>query len=445
MRVNRELTGEVWRLALPTIIALLSTTIMGVADTAMVGRLNAAALAAVGLGGIMLWTLVSTSTSISTGVQTLVARRHGEKNYLAGGQILSHGLILASGLGLIVFILGLLLYGRIMGWVNNDPDVVRYGGEYLQARNWSVVAVVIYMAFYGFFNGIGKTRIHMRISLAANALNIVLNYGLIFGHLGLPRMEVAGAGIATSIAAGFQLLLYIIAAAHPSIRKIYKPFGALDFSPDRLWRLTKLAWPVSLQNVFAMGGFSVFLILMGLVGTNEMAATEIVFQVLGVSFMPGHGFGVAAQTLVSRYMGDKNFALARESGWTAMGMGVIFMGLMGVFFFIFPGFIMRLFTTVPEVIQGGILALRILAVVQFADAIGLVLEGALRGAGDSRFPALAETSLNWGVFLPLTWYWALHLGWGLVGGWWALLLYIVLFAASQFWRFSRPNWESIEV
>jgi putative MATE family efflux protein len=194
-----------------------------------------------------------------------------------------------------------------------------------------------------------------------------------------------------------------------------------------------------------MIGFALFMVIMGRVSTMALAATEIVFNILSFSFMPAMGFLYATQTLVSESLGRKDPETATKTAQAATTLCIMLMGSMGILFISLPRVILRIFTPEMELIEMAVTPLVVLGLVQFFDAIGMVHLGALRGAGDNRYPAIADLLLMWLFFLPVTYVTALYYQYGILGGWIALAVYIAGFAALARHRFLTGPWRTIVV
>ncbi|MCK5521040.1 MAG: MATE family efflux transporter [Candidatus Marinimicrobia bacterium] len=445
MILNKKDSNEILSIAWPTIIGMIGSTLMGLFDTAMVGRLSAEALAAVGLGNMLIWTAGSLVNSVNVGVQTVAARRVGEKKYSECGESIHNGIILSLIFGTLMTVLMWPFLTKIFPYINDDPSVVSMGNEYMAWRVAGILPAMLHFAFYGFFNGIGKTKVHIRASLISNSLNIFLNYVLIFGKFGFPAMGVKGAALGTVISTSVSALIYFIWLLNPKIKDRYHVFKTSFYNKIIMRRIFSLSFASGVQNFFVLIGFTLFLIIVGRMGTFELAATDIIFNILSFSFMPGFGFGLAAGTLVGNYMGKQNFERAAELTRETIILNVIFMGAIGVIFMLIPRQILSLFTLEAEVINIGVIPLRILGIVQFIDAVGMTLMGALRGAGDTSYVAWVDTLINWFIFIPLTWFFGFYLGYGINGAWAAFIIYLVIFATLMYRRFLAGKWKDIVV
>ena len=418
---------------------------MSLIDIAMVGRLGAAAVAAVGLASMITFAISDSLNAIQAGVQTVVARREGEGRRGEAAEalrsIIYFTLLVGSAAG-VLFVLGSRF---LVPLISPDPDVVSLGTGYIFYRGPSLGLVMAGFAFYGFYNGISRPRIHLLVSVTANTLNVVLNYGLIFGNLGLPEMGVAGAGLATSISSAVAFGFYALATRPAALRSRYPGIWRGPYQPEARRKILKLSLPASIQHFGVMAGFAWFMAFMGWVSTVALASTEIVINILSFSFMPAMGFLFATQTLVSKHIGEGDFKRAELSVTAATSLCLIMMGTLGIAFILLPRQILGLFTPVEAIIATGVLPLQILGLVQFADAVGMVHFGALRGAGDNVFPAVTEIALMWLFLLPVTYVTSLRLGWGIDAGWVALAVYIVIYAGIFFLRFRYGPWRRIVV
>lgn len=441
---------------------------MNVVDVAMVGRLGANALAAVGMGSIVIWTVLSFGIAIRTGVQTITSRRLGQGRFEGCGSALNNGLLFAAIMGSILSVIGYLLTVQLINFLLDDPPVISLAVDYTKVSFLGVLFAITGYAFQGFFNGIEKTRIHMQVTITSNILNVYLNAGLIFGSDNLPRLlantplgdvsflaffwtpfhfpalGVTGAAIATVLASIWMVFHYSV---YGLLREFRTRYGIFHKSIDRtvLKQVVKIATPQGLQEAGVMFAFVLFFKITAMVGTMEVAATEVVFTIMQTSFLPAMGFGIACATLVGKYLGEGNPERAEVSMVESVRWSIIFMGTMGLIFIRFPYIILPIFTHDPEVIRLGVIALRILGIVQFADAVGMTLWFALCGAGNTKYPAIVEMIVAWGFFLPACYITAIKWQTGIIGSWVSFGFYIALYAIAIAWKVTRGDWKEIKV
>jgi len=405
--VSWDISRNVFHLALPIIFSNLSRVLMNLFDVAMVGYLGANALAAVGMGSIVIWTVLSFGIAIRTGVQTVTSRRLGERRYEGCGAALNNGLIFSTIAGIILSTAGYLLTIPIINFLLDDPGVIPLAVNYTQWAFLSVFFAIVCYAFQGFFNGIERTRIHMQVTITSNILNVYLNAGLIFGSNNLstllsdtplgnlsffaglwtpfhfPALGVVGAAVATLFASFWMAVHYSIYGFLREFRVRYRTFQK-SFDSDSLKKVIRIAAPQGFQEAGVMLVFVLFFKITAMVGTMEVAATEVVFTIMQTSFLPAMGFGIACATLVGKFLGEGDPDRAEMSMIESVRWSIFFMGTMGIIFILFPDTILPFFTRDQEVIRLGLVALRILGVVQFADAVGMTLWFALCGAGNTK-------------------------------------------------------------
>ena len=435
---------EVFELAYPVILTQLSRTAMGLVDSAMVGRLGAVQLAAVGFGGIWLWTLFSLFFGAATGVQTFVSQAHGAGRPRECGPWAWQALYALFPAAIIAALLMAVAVKPALWLLAPSEALQSTSTSYILARLPGELTFVASMVLVSFFRGLGDTRTPLYITLGANVVNAVLDYGLIFGRLGLPEWGVPGAGIATSLATAGGIVALFATLQRRAMRR---RFSTGPIAPDRvaIRRFLRIGAPIGGQWFLDMMAFALFATLVARMGDAEMAATQALLMLLALSYMQAVGISVATSTLVGRYIGARVLQAARRTFLSALLLGAILSSAVGLLFVSIPRPLLRIFTDDPEVLERGLPLVWLCAGFQFFDCGAIVAEGELRGAGDTRWPFLVQTALNWAFFLPLAYLLAVVLGHGLTGAWLAEFTYIALLAAVMLWRFRSGAWEHIRI
>lgn len=462
---DRSISRQILSLGLPVIAGNLSRTIMNITDIAMVGHLGTAALAAVGMGSMLVWVALSIAIGLRTATQTVSSRRLGQKKFIQCGTAVHNGLLLAVIIIVPFTIFGFTLAAWFVPFFINDAQTIALCVSYTSVAFLSVFFSSLGFVFQGFFTGVEKTNIHMKVTISSNLLNIYLNAGLIYGTVGIkqffasihltwlgglwswvefPALGVKGAALATLIASVWLMVHYFLYLFNDNIRE---KFGVFRWTFDKkmLKKQFMLAAPQGFQQMIVTMGYAVFFKIVGLISVVALAATEVVFTILQASFMPGAGIGQACATLVGKSLGEENPHRAEICIIESVRLSFWIMGSVGVVFLAIPGLILPVFTNDPAVIHTGVFGLRMAGLVQFADAAGLTLWFALSGAGNTRFPAIIESITMWGVCLPLSYLTGVYWGWGFVGPWLAFGLNIVLFASLMVWKVGRGDWKTIQV
>ena len=441
MKFDQDISNTILRLSYPIMIGMMSRTLLSFTDTIMAGRLGAAAIASVGLGSVTAWILIFTFFSLGSGTQIMISRKFGEGNMRECGAVLQAASVFSVIVSLFAVLSVFMVIDKIFFYVAKDPLVYNLGSAYVKIRIFEIFSFTIITVFSGFFNGIGNMKIPMRVMIVVNLLNIVLNYLLIFGKFGFPRLEVTGAALGSTISTYAGAVVVIMISLRGKYSREFLYFRKFEIRTDIIKSLVRLAYPTAVKNFLILTGYTLFLKYIGLIGTKELAASNICLTITNLSWMPGVGIGTAATTLVGRSLGAGKSRLAERYGWESMRISVLIMGSIGVLFFAFPQWILSVFTNDTEVIQKGIVILMILGAVQFFDAVGIVLSAVLEGAGRTFFVGISETACVWLFFLPVSYLLGIVWGFGITGSWAAMIGYFICFDSILFLKFTGGGWK----
>ena len=435
---------EVWVLAYPVVITMASRTVMGFVDTAMVGRLGITELAAVGLAGILTWTLYSFFGGLLTSINTFVAQCYG-----AGDR---RGIAVAAWQGLYIALVSYLLVLLISRFTEHafallkpSQEIQQLGVVYTRIRLYGGITAFIHFAVSSFLRGIGDTKTPMWIAIIANLINIILDYLLIFGHFGFPRLEVTGAAIATVIAGTVSAVIYLAIFFSKKFNREYQTRSNFQINLRQIRRILRIGAPMGIQSLLDLGSFTIFTAMIGRMGDLALAANTVAITLLSISFMPLFGVSLASTTLVGQYIGSGQLHYARKSGYTAIKIGVAYTVVIAILFVTVPKLLFSLITTDQEVAQLGTQILFLAAIFQLSDGFGICSSGALKGAGDTLFTMLVGLGYAWFLFLPLAYGFGIVLGYGVVGAWGGATIYIILIGITYFMRFRSNRWEKIQI
>jgi MATE family multidrug resistance protein len=433
---------KILRVALPAIAGLSTQMVVSLVDSAMVGRLDEAtyALAAMGIGVLATWALISFFSSLATGIHVIVARKYGQEDYISCGITLNNSLIIALVIGIIVAAIGIFFAKHIAHLFAADETVGNFASEYIYYRFLGIPFFLISVSYRGFFFGINKTKIFMFSGVITNLLNIIFNYTLIYGNFGFPRMGLAGAGLGSSIATAFDGMFYLFIILLPRYRKRYQNFRHFNIDTTIIKSIFRISLPVSFQNVFILIGFLSFVSIIGLIGTIEQAATQATISTLFISFLPCFGFGIAVQTLVGNNLGARKFKLAKIYGFETAKVATIYTLTLGFIFILLPQYVLLIITNNNKIIEVAIPALRIAGFAQIFYGIGVVLANGLQAAGRTFYVMKSEVITNLLIFVPLSYFLGVYLGLGFSWAWVALPVYIVIYSVVIFLKFNSANW-----
>jgi MATE family multidrug resistance protein len=431
------LRHEVLRLALPAVgeqVIILMATIV---DTFLVGHLGAASLAALGLSNqlVALSTVLFVSLGVGGGV--LVAQAIGAGETVRAHRILGQALWLALAAGLGLMAVGVVLASPALRLMGAETEALYLGTPLLQLLAISLPFQAVLFVGSACLRGAGDTRTPMLIIAVATLLEVISAVSLVNGLNGLPRLGTHGvaAGALAGRVAGTLLLLGLM--GHGRLKLV---LGQIPWRPDlsTAESILRLGSPAGGEQLaLRLGQIANIRVVAGL-GTSIYAAYLVAFNSVSLAFLVGIGFTAAATTVVGQRVGASNPRSAYASAREAWHLAVASMGCMGVGFVFLAPLILGFFTNDPQVVMLATLPLQMVAIALPAEATNQVLGGALRGAGDTRWPMLVTTGGNWLVRLPLTLLLAGRLG--LIGAWLAVIADIGLRALANIWRFRGGTW-----
>lgn len=442
----RQTHAAVWRIAWPSVLTFALMTTNSILDRMFVGRLGRDALAAVGVGGQLMFVTVSVAMAITVGTTALVARFTGaqepENAERAAGQSIGLGALigLASMLAIYVSIRPLLsMMGITGGAAQQCRAFLAYALLGLAPGNMGAV-------ISAGFRGLGDTRSPLKVMVGANIVHIIGDWTLMLGHWGAPRLGLPGGGIAMSTSMVVSLTIYVILLRRSPLR------GCLQWMhlvPTLQWsrRILRIGIPAAVAAAIrttSMIGFTSVLSRTS-EGINAVAALPIGLTAESIAFMPGLGFSVAASALVGQALGAKSPRHAERLGWASAYQGVTVMSIMGLVFFVMAEPFARVFTRDPAVLAIAANYLRIMAISEPMLGFGMILTGGLQGAGDTMRPTVATAVSFWVFRLPLAWLLALHLRQGAQGAWIAMSATTILSGFLILALFRGGKWKTVKV
>ena len=414
---NFDLTNEnqstlkviLW-LAWPLFVEQILSTLVSFVDTAMVGSLGAAATASVSISNSFVFLINGVVIALGVGITAYVARSVGAKDYEAAKSYIRHALLLLLFIGLPVALVPVILYKQIPLWMGAEEAYLKQAQEYLLITSSFRIFTMAMMVLSSVYRGRGDTKTPLRVNIVVNVLNVVGNYLLIhdnhiihlnlFGaELNIPMigagMGVAGAALSTGISwllGGGTLLALLFIKEDPtriSLRDSYKPDMPL------LGRVIKLSVPAMLERLCMSGVGIVVTKSIATLGMTAVAANAVYSTAESLSYMPAFAFANACTTLVGQALGAKKPDLAKRyaNRTVAVGMFVMFLALLGLYFFANP--LVRIINSDPDVVVLAERCLKIVALIQPVQVIAWVLAGALRGAGDTKWPFYITAIGNW--------------------------------------------------
>ncbi len=423
------------------IAAALATNLMTVVDTLMVGRLGDAALGGVGIGGQLFFLLLAFALGLTAGVQAMVARRVGEERFDLTGKVLNAGILLAVVVGLFLTAVGYVLTPLVFGLVNDDALVVNDGLDYLSTRLPSLLLMSLTLTFRAYWIGVSQARWSMISIITLSVANVLFNYMLIFGNFGAPRMGVAGAGLGSTLAVGVGLLVNLGFAFKFALNN-----GFLRGLPpaQHISTILRVAYPESLRQALFSVGVVLLYVLIGQIGTRELAAFHVVISICLIAYMPHIGIAGAATTLVGEALGRNDAADAKLWGWQVSNVGLIVLTALGVAVALFPKAILGLFFVDQSTLVIAILPLQLAVFAHVLDGYSKIFGAALIGAGATRIAMQLTLLPQYLLLLPVLAV-VVFAGYGLIAAM-AIFLAATTLTALLFARvWQREQWRNIEL
>ncbi|SDQ58165.1 MATE family efflux transporter [Flagellimonas zhangzhouensis] len=433
------------KLSYPVILGMLGHTFVAFADNIMVGQLGTAELAAVSLGNSFVFIAMSLGIGFSTAITPLVAEADGAKDQLAGKSALKHGLVLCTILGLSLF--GLILLAKpLMHHMQQPPEVVELALPYLDLVAFSLVPLIIFQAFKQFSEGLSETKYPMYATILANVVNITLNYLLIFGSFGFPKMGIVGAAVGT-LASRVIMVAYIwyLLKRKKKFESYVTNFNFRSIEKKVMNKIISLGFPSALQMFFEVAIFTAAIWLSGVLGKNAQAANQIALNLSSMTFMVGMGLSVAAMVRVGNQKGLRNYRELKRIAESIFFLTLILEIAFAAIFLIGRNWFPTIYLDVDDIVNQAdnteviIIAAKLLLVAAFfqiSDGLQVVVLGALRGLQDVKIPTFFTFIAYWLIGFPISYYLGLHTSLESTGIWIGLLSGLTASALLLYLRFN---------
>lgn len=435
-------------LALTAPIALTNfgTLLLGLVDTAVVGRLGETALAAVGLGSAVFFTVCVAGLGWMLALDPLIAQAVGAREGGRAQHVLIQGLWVAL-LGALPVSLAIVGAGALLETAGIEPETAAQTHAYLHARLPAVLPWMMLAASRAFLQARTTTRPLVVGVVVANVINLPLTWVLVFGDraltdlglpaLGVPTMGTAGAGLASAVATFAQLFIALFA-----VRALWQREGSRSYRPDGtiVWQVLRLGTPIGLSLLAEVLSFSIVAVLMGNLGRRSLASHNVAIALASATFQMALALGAAASVRVGHAIGREDAEGTRRAGLVAIASGGSCMILSAIAFITIPRPLARILTDEVGVIEATVPLLVVAAAFQLSDGVQAVAAGVLRGAGDTTVPLLANLAGHYAIGIPIGASLAFGAGWGAVGLWWGLsagLTAVAILLTVRFWMLSR--------
>jgi multidrug resistance protein, MATE family len=448
---------EILSLAAPTVVTMTSYTLMQAVDQFMVSRIgpDPVYVGAQGNGGLAAFVPIAIVMGIITVINTYVSQNFGAKHPERGPAYTWNGLWICVAAWLL-----LLPYGYALPFIfeaffpGHSPHQVELESHYGQILVYGALLTMATRCVAQFFYGMHRPMIVLIAGVIANLINLALNYALIFGEWGMPRLGIAGSAIGTVIATGVELALPMTLFLGPSLNRLYGTRRAWRPSLPHIRDILRIGWPPGLMFGNEMVCWAMFMVgFVGQFGPHHSTAGWIAHRWMSLSFMPAVGISVAVTAMVGKCIGMGRLDLAAKRAWAGLGLALVYMGLCGVAFIVFRRPMIRLFieqdtdpVVAAELVRLGSMFLIATAAFQLFDAIAMTMSGALRGAGDTVWVGIATVFLSWGLIVGGGLYMVtFHPELESLGPWIAAASYIIILSLVILGRFISGRWKRINL
>ena len=423
-------------LAFPVMIGQLGHVVVGVVDSLMVGRLGTEELAAVSLSNSFFGFALLFGIGLSYGITPLISSAKGENKKKSIGIILYNGLLI--NFLFAIFLAFILIISKfILLELDQNKNVLDLTFPYLDVIAVSLIPLMIFQTFKQYIEGLGFTKEPMIISVIANVLNIVLNYLLIFGVGGFPRLEVLGAGYASLISRVFMMVCIIIYVLQTKkFNNFINQLNFLSIKRKIINKILAIGVPSGVQFVFEIGSFSVAAVMIGWFGAEALASHQIALNLASITYMIATGISASSMISLGYFYGEKNYEDLKKSGYANFIIVSIMMGIFGILFILFRKELPGLYIDDSNVIILASNLIIIAALFQIPDGIQSVGLGVLRGIRDTKVPTLVTFVAYWIIAIPLCYFLGVTKNYGPIGIWIGLMMGLWIAAIFHLLRFS---------
>ncbi len=450
---SSELYKDIIRIAWPSFVELLLTQLASMVDLMMVGsmggkahpEIGVQALSAVGLTTQPKFLLMGAFIALNTGVTALVARYKGQNDKEKANLVVRQGLMLTFCITVILSILGTVFARPMVVFMGGKEEIViKWATQYLQIQMIGFMTMALTSTITASLRAVGDSKTCMFYNLIANAVNVVFNWLLIYGNLGMPELGVAGASLATVIGqfVAFVIAFTVLLKGNGFLKLEFK----LGFKPNKeiLGNMVHIGIPAMVEQLLMRAGMVIFAKTVADLGTTPFATHNVCMNIQALSFMTGQAFAVSATTLMGQSLGKRRTDMAQAYCSRTRSIGFAFSIFLAVIFVFFGGTIVSLYNSDPDIIQMGGRIMLFVAFLQPFQSSQFIIAGGLRGAGDTKSTARI-TFITVLLVRPIVAILLVKLGLGLYGAWVAMACDQILRTGLVLGRYQSGKWKLIKL
>ena len=447
---QRDELGKVIRMAVPMVITTCSRMVMDIADFKMVGLMGESANAAQGAilpAQVTLWSFIIFGFGTIVVINTFVSQSFGRDRLHDTSAYTWQ----AVYLGLLYGVIGFAFYpyiDEVFAFIGHGPAIRTLEIEYTRAALFTVAPTIVGEAFASFFNGVHRPKVTMWSAVESNAINIFCSAALIFGWFGLPAMGIVGAAWGTVIGVTYRVIRLALVFLSKRYDAEYGTRRTYGLDLGKMRSIIRVGAPQGLQFLGDVTVWAVFInFLIGRRYSNvDLIASNTAWQFMRISFMPAIGIGIALSALVGKAIGQRDNELANRLTYVTFVMMIAYMAVMSTIYLLWRHDLISYFNQTPAVIRvGG--AIMICAVIfQVFDGIGIIFNSALRGAGDTFWPAMLYVCSHWLICIGGGWLLGtLRPDWGVLAPWTAATILLIFVGLALWWRWHSRAWQKIDI
>lgn len=437
---NGRIGKALFMLAIPMVLEMIFESVFAIADILFVSQLGDDAVATVGITESITTIVYAIGFGLSMATTALVARRVGEKKFEKAAKVSSQAIVTGAIASVFIAIVGIFYSKDLLRLMGANATIVNEMSGYASIILGSNMIIMLLFINNAIFRSAGDAALSMRVLIIANCLNIILDPLLIFGLGPIPAMGVEGAAIATSIGRGLAVVYQFVLLFKGS-GKIHIKIEHFTLRWKTIKKLIKLSVGGIGQNIIATSSWIGLMRIMAEFGSAAIAGYTIAIRILIFILLPSWGLSNAAATLVGQNLGANQSERAEKSVWAAGKINVVFLGLIGVIFFLFPAYFIELFTDDQGILVNGIQALKIISCGFIFYGMGMVLLNSINGAGDTQTPTLLNLISFWIVEIPIAYLLAIQFGWDQKGVFYAIIIAEAVLTLIALYWFKTGRWK----
>ena len=429
---HRRDLGEMLRLAIPAVVVQVGLMLMGVVDTIMVGHLDHVALAAAAVANVYIFGSIVWGMGLMMVLDPIVSQAVGAGDRVGIARGVQRGIVLAVALTIPLTLIN--VPGEwVLSFLRQSPEIVPLAARFTRATLPGVLPFLLFLVFRQTLQAMERMAPIVWTIIIANAVNLFLNWVFIYGKFGVPAMGAVGSGLATGISR-FVLAGGLLVLAWPELKPALIPWRRDAFELAPLGRMLAVGAPIAVTMALEYGAFATVGLMMGTLGTTEMAAHQVALNLASLTFMVPLGLGGAGAVLVGQAIGRGDPAGMRRAAGAALALGVGFMTATMVAFVVAPAAFARIYSSEAVVVALAATLIPLAGLFQVFDGTQAVAVGILRGAGDTRWPMVINVLGFWLVGLPISVWLGFYAGYGPLGLWWGFVGGLAAVAVLLIWR-----------